>query len=48
MKNPNIRDIFNHLIALAKDKDEDIRILSLTILSYITEILKEYPDPIAK
>jgi hypothetical protein len=47
MKNPNIRDIFNHLISLAKDKDEDIRILSLTILSYITEILKEYPDPIA-
>jgi len=36
MRNPSIKDIFNHLMTFGKDKDEDTRILSMTILGNIT------------
>ena len=47
MSNPNITDIFEHLLTKAKIKDETVNILSLTILANITEVISKYPDPIA-
>jgi len=41
LKNNEIANIFQHLIELSKSNDEDIQILSLTILISITEVLKE-------
>lgn len=41
LKNNEIGSIFQHLIELSKSDDEDIQILSLTILISITEVLKE-------
>jgi hypothetical protein len=35
--------MFDHLLGLTNFNDEDIDLLGLTILSNITDFLKEYP-----
>jgi hypothetical protein len=47
--NPNFHEILMHLLALSKDpKNQDIRILSLTVLCNVTEFLKQYQHEIKK
>lgn len=54
LTNPKVIEIIKHLIDLSRHKDEDIQLLSLTILTYVTDDLKahpscpltKYPDPI--
>ena len=47
LTNPEIEKIFHHLLGMTKSEDENVKILSLNILGNITEVLGQYPDPIA-
>lgn len=40
LNNPNIKHIFSHLLTMADEEDEDVRVLALNILNNITETLE--------
>jgi importin subunit beta-1 len=47
LRNKDITAIFDHLINLSTNSDEDVQILSLSILTSITDVLKEFPCSIS-
>jgi len=46
LSSPNIQQVFSLLVELAKKSDEDTRILSLTVLGNLTDLLNIYANPI--
>lgn len=44
MENPEIRQIFMHLLTIAKSQDEVLRNSALVTLCNISEAMEKYPD----